>query len=199
MEDARDRLIVVLAGYPLEMQMMIRSNPGLSSRVGQTFDFPDYTPGEMGKIFGLMSGKAKYHLPTETRRRVLHGLAYLHARRDRHFGNGRTVRNSFEASVRKLANRLADVKQITRESLTKLEPDDVEIPGVMPAHLKALADQQLDVQAPCPHCHASTLFPDRNLGHEAECTSCKKKFVLEWGELVFPPPPEATEAKEQSG
>ena len=182
MEDARDRLIVVLAGYPLEMELMIHSNPGLSSRVGQTFDFPDYTPGEMGAIFGMMSNKSQYKLPSESRRRVLHGFNYLHARRDRHFGNGRTVRNAFEASVRRLANRLADAKEISLSLLTTLEPEDIEIPGILPSHLSALLADELAVTVHCPHCQVEQEANDSALGCELQCPSCEKSFTPLWGE-----------------
>ncbi len=90
MEDQRERLIVILAGYTNEMQTMIRSNPGLSSRVGTTMHFDDYSPEELCRIFALMAGKAQYELPTESRRRLLRGFTLLYATRDRHFGNGRT-------------------------------------------------------------------------------------------------------------
>jgi len=69
MEDQRERLIVILAGYPVEMQKMIRSNPGLSSRIGTTMHFDDYTPEDLCRIFELIAVKAKYTLPTESRRR----------------------------------------------------------------------------------------------------------------------------------
>ena len=110
MEDQRDRLIVILAGYPHEMQKMIQSNPGLSSRVGTTMHFDDYSPEALCRIFDLIASKAKYTLPTESRRRLLRGFTYLYVRRDRHFGNGRCSRNSFERSVRRLANRLASTE-----------------------------------------------------------------------------------------
>ncbi len=196
MEDARDRLIVILAGYPLEMQMMIRSNPGLSSRIGQTFDFPDYTPGEMGRIFGLMCKKAEYRLPQEARRRVLQGLNYLHARRDRHFGNGRTVRNAFEASVRRLANRLASNSTINRELLTTLEADDIEIPGVTAAHLKALAAHEVELRVTCEQCKQDQQTSDVKLGESIKCNHCQKEFTPQWGEPIPPAEPVAVEKTE---
>ncbi len=111
MEDQRDRLVVILAGYPNEMHKMIRSNPGLSSRVGTTMHFDDYPPEALCRIFELIAKKAKYTLPTESRRRLLRGFTYLYIGRDRHFGNGRCSRNSFERSVRRLANRLSQLKR----------------------------------------------------------------------------------------
>lgn len=184
MEDQRDRLVVILAGYPVEMQMMIRSNPGLSSRVGTTLHFEDYTPGEMARIFGLMAGKAKYTLPTESRRRLLYGFDYLHDRRDRHFGNGRTVRNSFERSVRRLANRLAGLTQVDRDLLTTLEQEDIEVDGIEQAHLAALASQSGYILVHCNHCEKEVTIADSQLANEMACPSCQQEFLPGWGELV---------------
>ncbi|MEM0925232.1 MAG: AAA family ATPase [Planctomycetota bacterium] len=74
MEDQRDRLVVILAGYPDEMRSMIRSNPGLSSRVGTQMQFADYPPEALCRIFELIAKKSKYTLPTESRRRLLRGF-----------------------------------------------------------------------------------------------------------------------------
>ena len=62
MEDQRDRLVVILAGYPNEMQKMIRSNPGLSSRVGTTMHFDDYPPEALCRIFELIAKQGKVHV-----------------------------------------------------------------------------------------------------------------------------------------
>jgi hypothetical protein len=184
MEDQRDRLVVILAGYPLEMEMMIRSNPGLSSRVGTTLEFVDYTPGELARIFGLMANKAEYQLPTDARRRVLYGFDYLYARRDRHFGNGRTSRNSFERSVRRLANRLASLAEINRQLLTTLEPGDIEIAGIDDAHLSALVAQTGHIRIVCDACKKELTIPDEQLSTEITCSSCHQAITPSWGEPV---------------
>ncbi|WP_417749991.1 AAA family ATPase [Rosistilla oblonga] len=184
MEDQRDRLVVILAGYPNEMNTMIRSNPGLSSRVGTTMEFIDYTPGELSRIFGLMCGKAKYELPSETRRRVLHGLTFLYATRDRHFGNGRTARNAFERTVRRLANRLAGIQEITRELLVTIAPEDIEIPDLSDEQLDALGKLPMNVEVQCDHCQAKQPIADTCLATEVICTACSKTFEPGWGEPV---------------
>jgi hypothetical protein len=184
MEDQRDRLVVILAGYPVEMEMMIRSNPGLSSRVGTTLQFDDYAPGDLARIFGLMAGKAEYVLPNETRRRVLAGFDYLYQRRDRHFGNGRTVRNSFERSVRRLANRLATISQIDRQLLTTLEPEDIEIAGLETSLLSALVAEPRHVRVDCQHCEQEITITDTQLGSELPCPACQQTCLPQWGDPV---------------
>ena len=183
MEDQRDRLVVILAGYPNEMRSMIRSNPGLSSRVGTTMQFEDYPPQALCRIFELIAKKSKYTIPTESRRRLLRGFTYLYGSRDRHFGNGRTSRNSFERSVRHLANRVASSSNVTRELLTTLEPEDIEVAGVAPAHLKSMADQAGKVRVYCDG--VPQVIDDKLLGTEVECESCGKKFFADFGEPVI--------------
>jgi ribosomal protein S27E len=189
MEDQRDRLVVILAGYPNEMHKMIRSNPGLSSRVGTTMHFDDYPPEALCRIFELIAGKAKYTLPTESRRRLLRGFTYLYIRRDRHFGNGRCSRNSFERSVRLLANRLAGINEVDHDLLTTLQPEDIEVAGVAMAHLAAMADEAGQVRVACKHCEAAQVIDDKLLATEIKCDSCEEMFEADWGEPVMALPP----------
>ncbi|OYP38302.1 AAA family ATPase [Rhodopirellula sp. MGV] len=183
MEDQRDRLVVILAGYPNEMNAMIRSNPGLSSRVGTTMHFADYDSESLCRIFELLASKAKYQLPTEARRRLLRGFTYLHAQRDRHFGNGRTARNSFERSVRRLANRLATIDEITRELLTTLQGDDIEVAGIKQAHLRAMSDKPGKVRVECKG--FAQVIDDQKLGTDVDCPDCGEAFFAAWGEPVI--------------
>ena len=184
MEDQRDRLVVILAGYPVEMQKMIRSNPGLSSRVGTTMHFDDYSPEDLCRIFELIASKAKYKLPTESRRRLLRGFTYLYIRRDRHVGNGRCSRNSFERSVRRLANRLAAMSEVNNDLLTTLEADDIAVDGVMQSHLVAMAAEPGMVRVLCKDCNEAQVIDDKRLGTEVECTHCQQTFEVDWGEPV---------------
>ena len=129
MEDDRDRLIVVLAGYPKPMDRMLKSNPGLSSRFQRTFDFPDYTADELLQIFGLMCEKNHYVTPKPTREKLRGGFQFRIDRSDEHFGNGRLARNVFEQAIRNLASRIVKIAPVTRELLTTLQPGDIQIDG----------------------------------------------------------------------
>lgn len=190
MEDQRDRLVVILAGYPNEMETMIRSNPGLSSRVGTTMEFEDYNPEDLCRIFGMIAAKSKYELPTKSRRRLLRGFTYLYATRDRHFGNGRAARNSFERSVKRLANRLSTMTEVTRVLLTTLEDNDIEVAGVADAYLSALVDELGHVRVKCLQCNGTMEIDDQWLGTEVTCEHCDKKFVTDWGYPINKPKPE---------
>jgi hypothetical protein len=125
MEDNRDRLVVVLAGYTEPMESLIRSNPGLSSRFQRKIDFPDYTASELVAIFEGMCGKNEYVLPPQTKTKLLAGFERLVAERDEHFGNARLARNVFEHAIRRMAVRIVDIAPLTKELLTTLEPVDI--------------------------------------------------------------------------
>ena len=123
MEDHRDDLSLVAAGYPAEMQQLIDSNPGLSSRFTRTIHFPDYTTDELLAIFSLIAHAKEYHLDDGARRQL---ETLIDAEpRTRGFGNGRFVRNVFEAAVGRQAQRLADIDDPSDEQLTTLTADDI--------------------------------------------------------------------------
>jgi len=125
MEDHRDRLVVIVAGYTDEMETFIESNPGLKSRFNRYFYFNDYTPEELLAIFERMAGKSHFKLTPEAREKLLKIFNQLYDNRDKNFGNARMVRNLFEKSIEKQANRLAVLSSLTDEVLTTLVPEDI--------------------------------------------------------------------------
>jgi AAA lid domain/ATPase family associated with various cellular activities (AAA) len=123
MEDHRDDLAVVVAGYPAEMQQLIDTNPGLDSRFARTLEFPDYTTDELIAIFGLIAGKQEYHLDDGARTRLAEVIDA--EPRGRGFGNARFTRNVFEQAVSMQAVRLSDVERPSVDQLTTLTADDI--------------------------------------------------------------------------
>lgn len=126
MEDDRSQLVVVLAGYPEPMSQLVRSNPGLSSRFQRNFLFPDYTVDEMLKIFLGLCKKNQYKLTKDTAQKLHDKLSEIVAKKDEHFGNGRTVRNLFENALQRMASRVVDSSKLTEDLLTVLQPSDIE-------------------------------------------------------------------------
>ncbi|MGB5760526.1 MAG: AAA family ATPase, partial [Acidimicrobiales bacterium] len=122
-EDRRDSMVVILAGYPKEMAELVSTNPGFQSRFPKTIYFPDYSDDELVSILELISAKGTYHLTDEAEEAARAWFA-AHER-GRGFGNGRLARNLFEAAVSRHANRLVDVESPTDEQLTTLEAIDV--------------------------------------------------------------------------
>jgi hypothetical protein len=182
MEDDRRRLVVVLAGYPRPMARLLRSNPGLSSRFGRHVVFPDYSAPELGRIFESMARANAYELPAATRAKLLLGFRYLLDHKDEHFGNGRLARNVFERAIGRLANRIAGVAPLTRELLTTLQAEDVQMDGVPPAAWEALADDRLRFHALCPGCGQPCRLAARLLGRTVQCKKCQQKFPADWGD-----------------
>ena len=186
MEDDRERLVVVLAGYPSEMESLLRTNPGLSSRFNTKLTFEDYAPSELGHIFGSMCDVNHYVLPAKTRARLLLGFRGLYDDRDEHFGNGRLVRNLFENAIRRLANRIAGVAPLTKELLTRIQPEDVQIDELPPEYWQPLEDGSLRFTIRCEGCGETTEVPPKYLGRKVRCKRCEAKFVAAWGDPVMP-------------
>ena len=183
MEDDRGRLVVVLAGYPAPMAKLLRANPGLTSRFGRTFAFPDYTAAELGRIFETMCERDRYQLPSRSRAKLLLGFQHLLDRRDENFGNGRVARNVFERSVRRLASRLAGVVPLTRELLTTLQPEDVVLEGVPDSAWSGPEAEARQFRLACPQCGHTSKAPVRHLGRKLACR-CGHEFTALWGELL---------------
>lgn len=132
MEDYRKQLVVIAAGYTDEMVRFVESNPGLKSRFNRYFYFNDYTPDELVAIFNKMSQDSHFH-PTEAANQKLKDLlTRLYEQRERTFGNARLVRNLFEKTIERQANRLAVINTLTDEILTTLLPEDIPEPELPP-------------------------------------------------------------------
>jgi probable Rubsico expression protein CbbX/Ku protein len=126
MEDHREDLVVIVAGYTEPMKVFINSNPGLKSRFSRFIAFPDYGPAELGAILQGMLEDAGYRLTAEARERALAVLAQYYDRRDETFGNARLVRNFFERTIERHADRIAPAAGAhTRDELTAIHLDDL--------------------------------------------------------------------------
>jgi SpoVK/Ycf46/Vps4 family AAA+-type ATPase len=185
MEDDRDRVVVILAGYPEPLKRMLESNPGLSSRFPRNFHFLDYTGVELGRIFAQFCSQNRYALPARTRAKLLMGFQYLLDHRDEHFGNGRLSRNIFELGIRRLANRIASITPLTPELLTMLEPEDIVLSGVAPSVWNILDSKKLQFRVQCPGCKQPSRLPQEYLGQRVVCQRCKHEFQGDWGEIMM--------------
>lgn len=126
MEDYRDRLVVIIAGYKNEMQRFIDSNPGLQSRFNRYIDFPDYSPQELTDIFKMYMKKNQYTMDGDAEAYLKTRLEIVVEKKDRNFGNARYARNVFEKSIQAQANRLAGKTGLTKEELSELTMDDLK-------------------------------------------------------------------------
>ena len=181
MEDDRDRLIVIVAGYPEEMDRFIHSNPGLQSRFNRFIEFPDYTPLELCRIFALMCRKNGLTLTPASKEKVLHHFACLHKERGENFGNARLARNCFEAVINAQASRLSASGTFDTRALTVLEAQDLNTPAQ--DSLEKYRESRKGYIIKCTNCNqVYSWSPDLEI-IDAICTKCGKTYNCEFGEL----------------
>jgi probable Rubsico expression protein CbbX len=124
MENQRDDLVVILAGYKDRMDTFFRSNPGMASRIAHHIDFPDYSEGELYEIAALMLGKLDYRLDAGAEAAL---QEYITQRRTQpNFANARSIRNALDRARLRQANRLfAAGTPVTREALQTISAADI--------------------------------------------------------------------------
>lgn len=131
MEDNRNDLIIIVAGYTEKMGKFLLSNPGFKSRFNKYLSFDDYSPFELTSIFELFCSNSGFKLTKEAHDKILGIFKFLFDKRDETFGNARLARNVFEQSVNNQANRIVSSVDISEETLSTIHatdiPDEVEI------------------------------------------------------------------------
>ena len=179
MEDNRDRLIVIVAGYPDPMETFINSNPGLRSRFTRFIEFPDYSPPELCRIFAALCRKHGLVIAPELREKLVHHFAQLHRERDEHFGNGRLARNCFESVIYTQATRLANVPTMDTGILCRLEAGDLASPAEQAWKTHQVGGRGYRVI--CPHCGEVYSWTGSLDLTEAQCEQCGKLYNAEFG------------------
>ena len=137
MEDDRDKLIVIAAGYTDEMRDFLDANSGLRSRFSKTIEFSDYTAKELAAIFRSIAKKNEFVLAADLEEGLDAAMVKLTAKRDRTFGNARFVRQLFEDATGRQANRLAESGNLDADALKTLALADL-----------GLGERKTDVRAP---------------------------------------------------
>jgi probable Rubsico expression protein CbbX len=124
MENQREDLVVILAGYADRMDKFFRSNPGFRSRIAHHIEFPDYTDGELLRIAEIMLGRQNYQLTPEARDAL---VAYIAARKSQaHFANARSIRNALDRARLRQANRVfAQEGEVAVEALSLIDAPDI--------------------------------------------------------------------------
>jgi AAA+ superfamily predicted ATPase len=125
MEDDRNRIIVILAGYKGEMEKFINTNPGLQSRFNRYIHFDDYNPQDLMEIFKKYCNDEEYHLSSEAENSLHQIFEKEFKNKNKNFGNGRFVRNIFEKVINKQADRIIDLELNTKDDFKIIENIDV--------------------------------------------------------------------------
>jgi len=184
MEDDRNRLVVVVAGYPNEMERFINSNPGLRSRFNRFIEFPDYSPQELCRILAAMCRASHLRLAPALKERLTGYFDALHHQRDARFGNARLVRNCFEQLVASQASRLVSGLPPDARALCELVAEDLRWPAELPDRLPPPSLRRYQVV--CPQCGAAYAWtPELALpGDQTQCTGCSTIYDASFGVLV---------------
>lgn len=124
MEDYKDKLIIILAGYRDEMNFFLKTNPGLASRFAIQIDFPDYTIDELVQIANLMYKEREYILDEKSKHYIYRILSEIRNKEIIN-GNARTVRNLVERSIRQHARRIIKQKNISKKDLIYITKEDL--------------------------------------------------------------------------
>jgi len=180
MEDHRERLIVVVAGYPAPMQEFLLSNPGLSSRFTRSITFEDYSVPEMCRIFGKMCGNDEYTLTPAALAHACILINLAHYQRNEHFGNARFVRNLYENTTMKQSSRLATLKQITKEALAMIDHFDIPFEMIPSFDVNNLDLSQSRWSGICPSCQKSFGAKLDFIGQRVTCKQCNETFEFPW-------------------
>ena len=132
MEDYRDDLVVIAAGYPDKMAGFLSSNPGLRSRFPRVIEFPDYSSEELVKIFHLEATRNGYVLDPDAQNAVIEEIKRRWEQRGADYANARDVRNLFEQVIGKQADRVSQSKRIIKQALTTICEADIRLAWRMP-------------------------------------------------------------------
>jgi len=125
MENERNRLVVILAGYTREMNEFIGTNPGIKSRIAWIVEFPDYNGEDLFKIFLGMAQRDRLICPDNVKRRLREVFNKMYASRDRNFGNGRDVRNFYERMVEQQKNRIVRDNLLEGDAMITFAVSDI--------------------------------------------------------------------------
>jgi Holliday junction resolvasome RuvABC ATP-dependent DNA helicase subunit len=182
MEDLRDRLVVIVAGYPQLMKDFLAANPGLESRFTRFINFDDYHVADLCNIFERMCVANSYQLTQQARANLAILFNRAYAKKDEKFGNARFVRNVYEKTLGNHADRLASVDgAITTEMLSTIEAAD--LPYGMVIGLAGPFDVAASKwNAQCPGCDKVFGVGVSLIGNRVNC-KCGAKFRCPWWNL----------------
>lgn len=182
MEDYRDRLVVIVAGYPKPMEKFIRTNPGLESRFTRYITFEDYTIADLCQIFEKFCTDGEYRLSPSGRAFACILFTIAYNQRDERFGNARFIRNVFERATSLHSERLASLphNQINRDLLVTLDANDVSFEFVKNIVAADVDATDARWEGECPGCGKVLKAREKFLGRKVTCKSCNQTFAFPW-------------------
>lgn len=182
MEDHRDRLIVIVAGYPAEMAKFIEANPGLESRFTRYLAFEDYSAQELCRIFDKYCRDNEYVLTPAACLKAAGLFSLKHSRRNRKFGNARDVRTTYEMTVSLHSDRLAATGIQSKSQLTTFDASDIPFPPDVQEPISSSFGQS-KWEGECPGCGKVAKAGFSFLGQRVVC-KCGNRHYFPWWNLV---------------
>jgi tetratricopeptide (TPR) repeat protein len=185
MEDHRDRLVVIAAGYPKPMEKFLRTNPGLESRFTRFIRFEDYQVSDLCRIFEKFCKGAEYSLTSFCRAYACLLFTLAYNQRDERFGNARFIRNVFEQAISRHSQRLAELPadQVTKQALITLDAPDIPFDSTQGFDITHADLQEGRWEAECPGCGKGSTGGVKYLGQRVTC-KCGQKFLFPWWSLL---------------
>lgn len=180
MEDYRDKLVVVVAGYPNRMAEFIASNPGLKSRFTKYIHFSDYEAAELCQIFELFCKQNDYTLSADAKAKLSVLMYSLCQIKEDDFGNGRLARNVFDDALNAHAMRIAYQDECNESDLTELSGEDISY-DLSPQLASSPPDLSLiRWSVICPNCGCSAHVGVKLIGRSVICKKCSQRFICPW-------------------
>ena len=184
MEDSRDRLIVIAAGYPLLMERFLQSNPGLESRFTRFIRFEDYSVPDLCRIFEKFCKDTEYRLTPTACANAFLLFAVAYHQRDERFGNARFVRNVYEATVSRQSDRLfKSGGNVSKSALVTIDGQDIPFTILTDFNPRSVELIESKWEAECPSCKRATKALSRYLGQRVTC-ACGQIYTYPWWNLV---------------
>ena len=182
MEDHRERLIVIAAGYPAPMETFLKTNPGLESRFTRFINFEDYSVPELCHIFEKFCSHSQYTLTATACAKAFLLFTAAHLQRDERFGNARFVRNVYEQTISLQSDRLTRAQIINKMTLATIVSEDIPLSMVSGIDLQSIDITQSRWIGECPGCKKTSQCGVKYIGQSVNC-KCGQKFVFPWWNL----------------
>ena len=182
MEDYRDRLVVIVAGYPEPMARFLKQNPGLQSRFTRFIKFDDYDVESLCRILEKNCEEQQFQVTPEFRGKASVLFHHAWSERDSHFGNARLVRNIFEAATATHSHRVVTEGTLDRKSLTTLDASDLSLSAFTSLPDSDYESGDYRWQATCPECGKHRRAPVSVLGRRVKC-ACGAAFDCPWWDV----------------
>ncbi|MBI5529395.1 MAG: AAA family ATPase [Deltaproteobacteria bacterium] len=186
MEDDRDRLVVIVAGYNAEMRTFVESNPGLKSRFTTFVEFPDYTTQDLCRIFMAMAKRDQYTVAPDLKEKILLHFGVLWERRDSGFGNARLVRNTFDSVVAVQNTRLVERGLLDDKNAMSLLVES-DLRSECEDDIREIVSLPHNYVVNCKNCGNAYPWTADADCVETPCGSCGNLLNFEFGELVRGP------------